>query len=274
MELNADNYFSLEAQNEYMGSTQYKGFLQCEACEMAKLSGEWVQEQIDAFLQGHYVHAWNEGKLDKFKVDHPEMFSSRGKTEGDLKAGFKICDKVIETISTDRKFMQALAGHKEVILTGVLFGIPWKIMIDSYFADELRLGDLKCLKSIDDKFWNKDLQLYENVFEHYGYFTQLALYSKIEAIAKNRPEGEYCEPFIAVATKEKYPDKAIVSFTSTEESHNVFIERELISIEKNIGRIVDVKHNGAKPRRCEKCDYCKSTKELRGTVHYTNFNLY
>ena len=66
MILTPENYFSPEADREYMSVSQYKSFLKCEAAAYAELTGEWQREEKEAFLVGHYVHAWAEGKLDEF----------------------------------------------------------------------------------------------------------------------------------------------------------------------------------------------------------------
>lgn len=265
--LDKDNYFSDEANREYFSNSQYKSFRQCEAQQMAILHGEWEQEQSDAMLAGSYVHAWNEGKLEEFKEDNPKLF----KRDGNLQAKFEICNKVIDVIQADSRFMATLAGQKEVVFTAEFAGTPWKILIDSYFPVAKRFGDLKVLKSLDDKFWHKELHTFENVFEAYGYYTQVAIYAEIERLASKR--DTYFEPFIAVATKEKYPDKAIISFVSEKETYVEFIQRELQNVRNNMPRILAIKSGAESPIRCEKCDYCKSTKKLTGTVHYSHFIL-
>lgn len=272
MKLSKSNYFSKEANLKYLSVSQYKSWLSCEAATLAELKGDWEREQSDAMLQGQYVHAWLEGQLEAFREEHPDMF----KKDGSLYAKYEICEKVIETIQADELFMKALSGKHEIIFTGELFGCEWKIMIDSYFPEQKRFGDLKVLKSMDDKFWTKDETggHYENVFDHYGYYNQMAVYAEIERVANGRDSGDYFEPFIAVATKEKYPDKEIISFVSDQESHKDFINNRLLGIRMNIPRILDVKAGKKKPKRCGKCDYCRSTKKLTGTKHYTEFNLY
>jgi len=270
MIITAENYFDNESNMEYMGFSQYKQFRACEAMAIATLRGDWKQETSDAMLQGSYVHAWNEGQLDQFVARHPEMF----KKNGEFKLAFENCNKIIEVIKEDPMFMAVLKGEKEKIFVAEMFGTKWKILIDSYNSEKKRFADLKILRQIKDKFWNAELQLYENVFEYRGYFAQIAIYAEIERIANNRPKDDYFEPFIAVATKEKYPDKAIISFVSEHENYSDFIRCQLAAIEYNMDRILEVKQGLAKPNRCEECDYCKSTKKLTGTLHYSSLALY
>lgn len=56
MQLTRDNYYTPEADWEYMSCSQYQGFLQCEAAQMAKLEGRWKGEDTEAFLVGNYRH--------------------------------------------------------------------------------------------------------------------------------------------------------------------------------------------------------------------------
>jgi len=266
MIINSENYFSKQANWDFMSNSQFKWFLECEAKAMANINEEWVYETSDAMLQGKYVHAWNENKLKQFIENSPNMF----KKDGYLFTKFEICNTVIETIEKDNLFMNALAGQKEVVFTAEMFGTPWKILIDSYFPDKKRFGDLKVLKSIDDKFWNKEERRYMNVFEKYGYLTQVAVYAEIERLA-NKREDHY-EPFLVVVTKEKYPDKAIISFNSNQETYTEFIQKQLSIVEYHMPGILAVKSGKEKPQRCEKCDYCRSNKKLTGTIHYSHFD--
>jgi len=287
--LTKDNYFSNKANWLYMSNSQYKSFVDCEARTMAELQGLWPEEKLamdpDYFIVGKYVHYWNEGALDKYKAS-PEFYYDKkvkAKVKGEkdtiekvLYANVAKCfamgDKIIEVIKADKLFMMALSGQKEIICTAHYLGVYWKILIDSYFPDKKRFGDLKILKALSDKFWVDDH--YENVFEYRGYFVQLAIYAEIERLFNARKHGDYFEPFIAIATKGKYPDKEIVSFSSNEENYHDFIRRELIEVEKNMPRIKEVKAGNLKPNRCGGCEYCLKTKVLTGTKHYSAFNLY
>lgn len=271
LKLTLNNYYSPEANWAFFSNSQYKSFMCCEALTMAKLRGEWEDEDAVALLQGKYVHAWNEGVLEEFKKNNPEIFLKNGK---ELKAEFKTCDNVIEVIKNDELFMMALSGEKERLFSGTFAGAEWKILIDSYFPSERRFCDLKILKAIRDKFWNDEVRAYENVFEHRGYYTQVALYAEIERVANGRSENDYFEPFIAVATKEKYPDHEIISFACEEEPFPFFVERQLMEVAQNMPRLISVKNGSVEPKRCGNCDYCKKTKKLTGTTHYSRYAIY
>lgn len=270
MELNKENYYSQEANLYFMSVSQFKGFVPayggCEARAMAVLHGEFVPEPVEAFLEGHYLHAWNEGVLHEFKASNPRLYSSRGSTAGQLKSNFKHCDKMIEALESDPLVMKTLAGEKEVIMTAKLFGIPWKIMLDSYQPEVGLFADLKAMKEIDGKFWNVGAGVYENFIDHYGYNVQMAVYAEVERLFNNQPE--WLIPNLVVVTKQDPPDKEIIYFDFDD------IEQGLHIVSKHIDRVKEVKSGLVDPVRCGKCEYCRSTKKVDRIKHYSEFALY
>lgn len=271
MKLTKSNYFSLEAGIHYMSVSQFKDFVPslngCEARAYAKVQGLYEQKSITAFAEGHYVHAWNECALEEFKANNPDLYSSRGKTAGELKSNFQHCNTMIEVLENDPMCMLALSGEKEIILTAELFGIPWKIMIDSYNPSRGVFADLKALKAMDGKFWDNDERRYKNFLEHYGYIIQMAVYAEVERLNKGRGDGEWLIPHIVIVTKEAVPDHEIIYF-----DHGS-IEEQLSIVAQHIERVKAVKSGQENPIRCEKCDYCKSTKKIEKIKHYTELEL-
>jgi hypothetical protein len=283
MKLTYENYHSIESNQEYMSNSQFKSFViplgGCEAQAMAKLKGEWEDDDKEALLAGRYFHSWNEGRLDKFITDNKDKLLT-GK--GNKYAFISKVDEVIEFVKQDDKFMEAISGTKEVIMTFDLFGLKWKMMLDSHYPKDKypRFCDLKLLAEINpdslkSKKWDKHAQCYRHVIDAYGYLTQMGLYAFGEAQNMKRKAGEYAEPFIAIATKEKYPDKAIISFSSQLMSVTDFVNQQINLVGNFIDRVKEVKEGREKPIRCESCDYCRATKKLTGTIHYTQFtNIY
>lgn len=259
MDLNKSNYHSLAAEKAFMSRSQYLGFLDCEAKQMAKLSGEWVEEPSDALLVGSYVHSWNDGTRRDFIAEHPEMFTQKG----ELKAPFKVAEKMIATLESDAMAAYMLQGQKEVIFTAEFAGAVWKVMLDVYNQERRRSVDLKTTRSIRDKHWVEGEGKVSFV-EQYKYPLQGALYSEIERIANGRPEEDWFEFFVVAVSKEQVPDKEIISLVDRER----YI-LELEQIKQNMPRIILVKAGSVEPVRCERCDYCKSTRKLAGAVHYT-----
>ena len=76
MNLTDENYFSKENNIKYMSASQFKDFLKCPACAMAKLKEEWKQEKTTALMVGSQVDASYEGTLDIFKAKNPEIFNN------------------------------------------------------------------------------------------------------------------------------------------------------------------------------------------------------
>lgn len=256
MNLNKENYFTNEMDKEYMSVSLFKSFKQCEAKTMAKLNGEWEDDNKDALLLGSYVHAWSEGTLDEFKEEHPEMYSSRGATKGQLKSTFLIADKMIKTLAEDELVSKVREGEKEVIQTAELFGIPWKAMFDIYNKNKKAIVDLKTTRAIHTKFNGS-----ENFIVHYDYLLQMAIYCEIDRI--NRKTDDYFQPHIIAVSKEEIPDKEVI-FLGTE-----FIEDKLLEVEILINHIKDVWLGKVEPIGCGECDYCKSKKKLTRIIHYT-----
>ncbi|WP_040730074.1 PD-(D/E)XK nuclease-like domain-containing protein [Paenibacillus dendritiformis] len=270
MELTKENYYSQEANLHYMSVSQFKSFLPayggCEAMTMAELSGEYERPRKEAFDEGHYLHAWNEGVIEEFKANNPSFFSTRGDTKGQLKSNFRNCNKMIEVLERDPLVMKALDGEKEVIMTAELFGIPWKIMMDSYQPGTGIFTDLKAIKEMDGKWWNKEAQCYENFLDHYGYTIQMAVYAEIEKRSTWRKE--WLLPHMVIVTKQDPPDHEVIYF-----DYDV-IESSLQIVRNNIERVKAVKSGQVEPVRCEKCEFCRATKVIKQIKHYSELSLY
>ena len=198
MNLTAANYFSPEAARSYWSVSQFKSFNKCEACGLAEVRGEYQREETDSLLIGSYVDAYFSGELEEFTERHQEqMFSKRG---GGLLSKFDHANDMIERVKRDPLMMAFMTGEKQKILTGELFGVPWKIKMDVY--NEERIVDLKCVKDFED--------IYDPGYgrrswiEYWGYDIQGAIYQKVEQMVTGRSEPL---PFyIAAVTKEKTPD--------------------------------------------------------------------
>ncbi|WP_028609203.1 PD-(D/E)XK nuclease-like domain-containing protein [Paenibacillus harenae] len=265
MKLTEENYYSREANQHYMSVSQFKDFDKCEAAALAKLNGEYSEPKADCFLIGSYVGATIEGDyaLQKFIEDHPEIFSSRGVNKGELKAEYKLGDKMVETLLDDPVCRQMLEGDKEVIVTAELFGVLWKVKLDVYNPDEGRIIDLKTVKGIHERYWKNGKWV--SFVENFGYVLQMAVYTELERIEHGR--FTTLEPLIVAVSKEETPDKAVICFD--EESLNY----ELLMVNDKLPRIIAVKEGIEEPKRCERCRYCRSTKKIDGLIHYLELTM-
>lgn len=239
MILTNDNYYSSEANREYMSVSQYKQFRKCEAAAMAQINGEWDFPKTTALLVGSYIDSWFEGTLDEFKARNPEIFKKTRTGDPQLKADFVQAEAIIKFLQQDRTFMRYMAGEKQVIRTLELFGTPWKIKMDSYHPD--KIVDLKIMRSMDRIMG-------QSFVTHWGYDLQMAIYSAVE--------GRDLATYLAVATKQDPPDKEIISVPR-------WRRMELLEeVEKTMPHILDVKSGKIPPQRCGVCEYCRATKQL------------
>lgn len=245
MKLNNENYYTKEADLEYMSVSQYKAFRKCEAAALATVKREWVKPMTTAMLVGSYVDSYFEGTLDQFRVDHPEIF----KKDGTLKADYKQAEEIIQCLEADPVFMDYMGGEKQVIRTATMFGTPWKIKIDA--DHEKMIVDLKIMRSMERVMGR-------SFVEHWGYDIQMAVYQRISELAGYPRE----ETYLAVGTKQEPPDKEIVEIPQWR--RNECLE----DVEKHLPRILAVKRGEVKPNRCGVCDYCRATKKLNTPLDF------
>ena len=155
MELTGKNYFSKEAELKYFGSSSYKAYdMQhqgfevfgnfveggCEAREIAVLNGEYEKPDKKVFLVGQYVHAWLQG-AEAFQEFCKENHSTIFKKNGSPYADFARADEMIDTLRKSDIVTDMKNCEHEVIFTGDIAGVEFKVMVDlldlerGYFAD-------------------------------------------------------------------------------------------------------------------------------------------
>lgn len=235
MKLNDDNYYSLESNQAFFSTSQYKDFCKCEAMALAKIRGEYEPPITEALLLGSYLDSWMDGTLDDFRKLHPEIF----KRDGTLKAEYKKADVAIEKISKDELFMKYIGGEHQKILTFELCGVPWKAKLDS-FHEGICIADLKYVRNYDS-LWK------------YRYDTQGAVY-----VYGAEACGFGKLPFyLAAVTKDGVPDCDIFQVAQPQ------LDLALSEIKGNMERFILVKEGIEQPIHCGTCDYCKTVKKAR-----------
>lgn len=179
MELTESNYYGLEANKEYSSNSQIKDFQECEVTAMKRINGEIVDEPTIDMLIGQYVDEALTGNLEEWKENHPEIIAKTGKNVGCLKSDFQKCELMVDICKNDKKFMQYLSGEKQVIMTGVIYGLPIKIKMDVYDEKHNVIVDLKTTKSITTPCWNKKAHQYQDslrlmaIFSRWQYIVRL-----------------------------------------------------------------------------------------------------
>jgi hypothetical protein len=274
LKLTDDNYYSPEANWEYMSASQWKSFRRCEAAAMAELRGELARKESTALLVGSYVDAYFSGELEQFKAQHPELF----KRDGSLKAEFQNAQAIAERLNQDELARMLLSGKHQVIKTGRIAGVWYKTKADSLLTsrqveaickkfpqvqDLVPFGgaiivDLKCMKDFEP-IWDEDAQEKVSFVNFWGYDIQGAIYQKVD----NR-----MAPFVIVGvTKEAEPDITAIHIPDEDLSF------ALAEVEALSPRYAAIKRGEISPVGCGNCGYCRSVKRLEGITHYKKINI-
>ena len=269
MELTRENYFSQEAQMAYMGSSQFKDFLSCEAAALAKIRGQYKPPASRSMLVGSYVDAWYSGELPDFTERHPDMF----KKDRTLKADFLAANAIIDRMQADQLYSLLMSGEKQVIRTGKIAGVPFKIKIDSLLdaaacrqiaeefpgaAPALGFGDgaivdQKVMRDLGD-VWSDEERRMVPFAQAWGYDIQGAIYQAVEG---------HMMPFIlAVGTREEPADLAALYIPDDA------LRAKLYEVEDLAPRFQAIKEGREEPRRCERCPWCRATRTLRTIVDF------
>lgn len=269
----SENYYAPETNMAYMGSSQFKSFQRCEAATLAELRGEWVQPSTQALLVGGYIDAWFSGELPVYQAQHPELF----KRDGTLKAEYLKAQEVIARMESDELYSMLMSGQKQVVRTGLIAGVPFKVKIDSLLdGDACRrivekfpktqaaLGfcdgaivDQKAMKDMAT-VWSEEEHCRLPFVEAWGYDLQGAIYQAVE--------GNMLPFVLAVGTKEDSPDLAALYIADED------LTAKLHEVEDLAPRYQAIKEGRVQPVRCEHCAYCRATKHLDSIVNYKDLN--
>lgn len=276
MELTRENYYTPDADWEYMSCSQYQAWNECEARELAKLQGRWADEEKEAFLVGNYFHTHFESpeaheqfcnehfdkifktKTVKGKGGAPDTVVPTGKY-----APYVQADKMIKVAESDEliQSLLTLPGENEMIMHGELFGVPWRIRLDKYVPDGRMIIDYKTVANIGELKWSDELHEKVTFIDAYGYMMRAAVYSEIE---KQNAQSDKDPNFIIIAiSKQDYPDKEVLML-----NHRQRYDYELGKIKERLPMIQAIKEGRVKPKRCGYCDYCRATKKLYAIKPY------
>lgn len=265
--LTDDNYYSQQAGIDYCSVSQLKQFLNgfkgedaCEERALAEIHGEYEPPKSDALLVGSLfdIAMLEPEKLEGFKAMHPEMYSSRGATKGELKAQFKIVDLMVDRANKDKLFMKSLEGEHQKIFTGEIYGVPFKAKLDVYKEGKY-ICDLKSCKSIRDSYYNPLTKRRESFIEYFDYITQATIYR--ELVYQNT--GDKLPFFICAVSKETPVDLEIIEIDEDT------MDRRLEELEEPIKQVQMLKAGEVKPTKCGVCPYCIERKVLTRPINWT-----
>lgn len=269
MNLTNENYFSHEAQMEYMGASQFKAFRKCEAAALAELEGRYTRPVSTALLVGSYVDAYFEGSLEQFKQANPEIF----KRDGALKSDYVQAEHIIKRLEQDELFILLMSGRKQVIFAGEIAGVPYKIKVDSLLDSNVcreivrrfpdtapvfgfcdgAIVDLKIMKDMQDQ-WSAEEGCKVPFAKVFGYDIQGAIYQAVH--------GDMLPFILAVGTKEAAIDLGALYIPDSE------LEACLHEVEEYSPRYAAIKRHEIEPVGCGDCEWCRSQKKLTKIIDY------
>jgi hypothetical protein len=271
LKLTAENYYSPEANMQYMSASQFKSFKRCEAAAMAELRGEWNRPSSTALLVGSYVDAYFSGELEQFTAEHPEIFTKAGPLKAEFQKAHEICDR----LNRDELARLLLSGKHQVIKTGRIGGVWYKAKYDSMLtarqvaaicerfpevAEIVPFGgpiivDLKCMRDFVP-IWDEDAGERVSFVEYWGYDIQGAIYQKLD--------GRHAPFVLVAATKEAEPNIDAMYIPDDD------LEFTLSEVEELSPLYASIKRGEIAPTGCGKCAYCKRTKRLTGIKSFVN----
>ena len=288
MKVTGDNYYSPESNKEFFSVSQFKDFMKCPAMAVAKLRGEYSEEESRALLLGSYVDEMLTGTAETqtefIAENYAELFQKSSKifaalnkiddaaerkdfiTESDdlfhinnkPYADIVQANETIERFKQQPKMMHYISGQHQVIMTGEIEGVPFKIKMDSFDPEEY-ITDLKYMASL------RSPNLFQPMIKYWGYDYQAAVYQEIvrQNIGKRLPF------FFDVATKEKpaHLELGVISQWNMDEA--------LDTVKKNIVNFQKIKTGELPAERCEDygCDYCTTTKIIETAIDTDLFGM-
>lgn len=270
MKLTNKNYYGAAANNSFMSVSQFKQFEKCESMALAELKGEYERPKSKALLLGSFVDEMLTGTKKsqvKFIVENrSEIFQKSSKLSKIDDEGltviatdffpniFDIDNKpyaeivqALETIEKIKKqplMMKHFKSKHQVIMTGEIAGVPFKIKMDNYKPGEF-IADGKYMASL------RSPNLFEPMVKYWGYDIQGAVYQEI--VYQNT--GERLPFYLDIATKETPSHLAVAEIKQYD------LDEALETVIKNAPRYQAIKNGEIEPERCGEydCNYCTET---------------
>ena len=251
--LTSKNYFSPRANRLYFSASQVKSFKRCEAMALAEIKGKYVRPASTALLVGGYVDAALTGDVTAWLDGHPEV----RKKDGSLKAEFLQAAEMVDRAKQDAVFREYLRGRHQAIMTGKIFGVPFKCKFDALRDD--RIVDLKTVRDMQPVYLPGQGRV--DFATAWDWPLQMAIYQKMVEV--NRGVKLPC--FLAVITKETPADIAVIQIEQER------MDAEMAWLEQVLPRYEAVKAGVIPPERCGQCAYCRESHKLEGPVMLSEY---
>lgn len=265
--LTAENYYSREANQAYYSASQIKQFMECPACAMAELRGEYERKKTPSLLVGGYIDAHFSGEMEAFRRENPGIFTR----VGTLKADYVQAEEIIARIERDPLAMRLLDGEKQRIVTGEIAGLPVKAKLDVWldaekaraiaadypgmealtFADGA-IVDMKVMKDFEPMYRQEEGRI--SFIEYWRYDLQMAIYQEL----MRKETGHQVPAFILAASKQDPPGLTLVQIPQE------LLDFNLMQLTKRLPEYEEVKSGREEPEACGKCAYCRKHHFLDG----------
>lgn len=270
MKLTNKNYYGKSANNEFMSVSQFKNFQKCEAMALAELKGEYVRPKSKALLLGSFVDEMLTGTKKsriKFIVENrSEIFQKSSKlskcTDEELlvllndynlqlfNEDYKPFAEIVQALNTIERIkkqplmMEHFKSKHQVIMTGEIAGVPFKIKMDNYKPNEF-IADGKYMASL------RSPNLFEPMVKYWGYDIQGAVYQEI--VYQNT--GKRLPFYLDIATKENPTHLAVAEIKQYD------LDETLETVKTFAPRYQKIKNGEIEPERCGEydCNYCTET---------------
>jgi hypothetical protein len=253
LKLTSTNYYDHDTDWQYMSVSIFKNFVDCEAATLAKLKSEDNQQTTEVpLLVGNYVHSFfesEEAHKQFVAANKPYMFTKSGNS---LLRPFQVAETMIDRLKNDDFFNFVYQGEKESIVTGDLYGIPWKGKIDCLNVEQGYFVDLKTSADIHKRIWSKRHGGYVPFVSAYGYVLQMWVYKRL----LEQQYGKPFTPYIFAVSKQDPPDIAAIKIDESRYP----LEDKFIRL--HLPRVLAVMNGEIAPHYCGICPYCRKNKQL------------
>ena len=221
---------------DHLSFSAINGFMECEARQKALDDGLWEFKESQGMLEGRLLEAI---------LCNDAYPAGTTKKDGSLYAWAKGITETANRMKKDRLIEEFLLGEYQKKYEFEFDGINYISIPDIVNDKENRIVDIKKTTSLlpqySQKFGTRVMFYTER-----NYFLQLALAWHV------RGRKDRC--YLMAATSENPGDFIIYELSMADMS--IALDDVLI-VHKHI---LDVRTGVTPPMRCEKCDYCRSTK--------------
>lgn len=232
-------------EQKHLSFSRFKRFEQCEAAALA----DWQPVSKQALLEGKYFEAYlTDADLIQFGEDHPEIYKKGGTI---LKKAYADAGETAEKLLEHDEIRYIINRCvKQMPVSGEIAGVPFIGYIDLFDKKTGDQYDIKYMRSFA-KLWSPVEYAKVDWYFAYGYHYQAAIYRELTKGIKSCGKQH-----IIAATKETVPDFGFWQFDDK------VLDDALGIVEAFSPRYYAILNGEIEPKRCEHCEYCRSTRVL------------